>query len=80
MYNYFLNYITIYQKNRKKKFTVVKEVAGKDLVGKRYEPLFPYFAKLAEEDPSIQVYRNHETHQTILAGQGEVHLDIIMSK
>ena len=36
--------------------------------------------KLAEEDPSIKVYRNHETHQTILAGQGEVHLDVIMSK
>ncbi|MBP5296815.1 MAG: class I tRNA ligase family protein [Bacteriovoracaceae bacterium] len=41
--------LAFYQKNRKKKFTVVKEVAGKDLVGKRYEPLFPYFAKLAEE-------------------------------
>ena len=41
--------LDFYQKNRKKKFTVVKEVAGTDLVGRKYEPLFPYFAHFAAE-------------------------------
>ncbi|WP_017193250.1 elongation factor G [Vaccinium witches'-broom phytoplasma] len=36
--------------------------------------------KLAEEDPTFKVYINHETAQTIIAGMGELHLDIIMDR
>ena len=36
--------------------------------------------KLMEEDPSFRLDRNVETHQTLLGGQGEIQLNIIMSK
>lgn len=36
--------------------------------------------RLAEEDPSIRFTTNTETHQMILSGQGEQHLDVIVSK
>lgn len=36
--------------------------------------------KLAEEDPTIKFETNHETHQMILSGMGEQHLDVIVSK
>ena len=37
-------------------------------------------AKLAEEDPTFQVHTNHETGQTIIAGMGELHLEIIVDR
>ena len=37
-------------------------------------------AKLAEEDPTFQVRTNHETGQTIIAGMGELHLEIIIDR
>ena len=37
-------------------------------------------ARLKEEDPSIAVDRNAETHQTLIGGQGDIQLGIIMSK
>ena len=36
--------------------------------------------KLAEEDPTFKAYTNHETGQTIIAGMGELHLDIIVDR
>ena len=36
--------------------------------------------KLREEDPTIKLENNKETKQMILSGQGEQHLDIILSK
>lgn len=37
-------------------------------------------AKLAEEDPTFRSYSDEETGQTILAGMGELHLDIIVDR
>jgi elongation factor G len=37
-------------------------------------------SKLAEEDPSFRTYTNQETGQTIIAGMGELHLDIIVDR
>ena len=37
-------------------------------------------SKLAEEDPTFKAYTNHETGQTIIAGMGELHLDIIIDR
>ena len=36
--------------------------------------------KLAEEDPTFKVHTNEETGQTIIAGVGELHLDIIVDR
>ena len=37
-------------------------------------------AKLAEEDPTFRVHTDHETGQTIIAGMGELHLEIIVDR
>ena len=37
-------------------------------------------AKLAEEDPTFRTYTDQETGQTIIAGMGELHLDIIVDR
>ncbi|ACD51485.1 elongation factor G [Clostridium botulinum] len=37
-------------------------------------------AKLAEEDPTFKTWTNEETGQTIIAGMGELHLDIIVDR
>ncbi len=37
-------------------------------------------ARLAEEDPTLHVERMEETHQLIIAGLGDVHLDVILEK
>lgn len=37
-------------------------------------------AKLAEEDPTFKTWTNQETGQTIIAGMGELHLEIIVDR
>jgi elongation factor G len=37
-------------------------------------------SKLAEEDPTFKTYTDEETGQTIIAGMGELHLDIIVDR
>jgi elongation factor G len=36
--------------------------------------------RLAEEDPTFQIRTNHETNQTIIAGMGELHLEILVDR
>ena len=52
------------------------EPKTKDAQGKMGEAL----AKLAEEDPTFRAHTDKETGQTIIAGMGELHLDIIVDR
>ncbi|MEX0705664.1 MAG: elongation factor G [Nitriliruptoraceae bacterium] len=44
------------------------------------EKLSTALQKLAEEDPSFQVHTDEETGQTLIGGQGELHLEIIVDR
>ncbi len=44
------------------------------------DKVFSGLARLREEDPSITVEKNTETTETLLSGQGEMHLDVIRNK
>ena len=37
-------------------------------------------ARLAEEDPTLRIDRTEETHELVIAGLGDVHLDVILEK
>ena len=37
-------------------------------------------AKLADEDPTIKLESNHETHEMLISGLGEQHLDVVISR
>jgi elongation factor G len=37
-------------------------------------------AKLSQEDPTFKVYHNDETGQTLIAGMGELHLDVLVER
>ena len=50
-----------------------KTKAGQDKLGQA-------LAKLAEEDPTFKAHTNEETGQTIIAGMGELHLEIIVDR
>ncbi|WP_099205044.1 elongation factor G [Scatolibacter rhodanostii] len=38
------------------------------------------FMRLAEEDPTLKFHTNHETHEMIISGLGDQHLDVAVSK
>ena len=44
------------------------------------EKMIIALAKLAEEDPTFKAYTDNETGQTIIAGMGELHLEIIVDR
>ena len=44
------------------------------------DKVFGGLARLMEEDPSIKIEKNIETTETLLSGQGELHLDVIRNK
>ena len=44
------------------------------------EKMLVALQKLAEEDPTFKTYTNTETGQTIIAGMGELHLEIIVDR
>ena len=50
-----------------------KTKAGRDKMGIA-------LSKLAEEDPTFKTYTDHETGQTIIAGMGELHLEVIVER
>ena len=52
------------------------EPKTKDAQGKMGEAL----AKLAEEDPTFRAHTDKETGQTIIAGMGELHLEVIVDR
>jgi elongation factor G len=37
-------------------------------------------ARIAEEDPSLRVYRDADTSETVISGMGEAHLDVVAEK
>jgi len=41
------------------------------------EKLFAALNKLKEEDPTLKVEIDHDTHEAILGGQGQLHLDLV---
>jgi len=47
---------------------------------KDQEKLGVALSKLADEDPSFRYYTDEETLQTIIAGMGELHLEIIVDR
>lgn len=44
------------------------------------DKVFGGLARLQEEDPSIRIEKNPETTETILSGQGELHLEVVRNK
>lgn len=44
------------------------------------EKMIMGLSKLAEEDPTFRTFTNHETGQTIIAGMGELHLEVIVDR
>ncbi|WP_420820021.1 elongation factor G [Sinosporangium album] len=44
------------------------------------EKLSTAIQRLAEEDPSFRVWRDEETGQTVIAGMGELHLEILVDR
>ena len=37
-------------------------------------------ARLREEDPTLRVSRNEETHETVMHGMGEAHLEVMIER
>jgi elongation factor G len=52
---------------------VAKSKADEDKMG-------PALGRMADEDPTFRYYRDNETHQTVVSGLGEAHLDIIIER
>lgn len=61
---------TLYKKPKDEKFKVVEKIQGKDLVGLKYEPLFPYFAKEMSETAFKVMGDSYVTNDS---GTGIVH-------
>ena len=58
----------------------VIEVAIEPKTKAGQEKMIVGLQKLAEEDPTFKTYTNEETGQTIIAGMGELHLEIIVDR
>jgi elongation factor G len=60
--------------------TPVIEIAIEPKTKAGQEKMGVALSKLAEEDPTFKTYTNEETGQTIIAGMGELHLEIIVDR
>ena len=58
----------------------VRDVAIEPKTKAGQEKMGLALAKLAEEDPTFKTYTDQETGQTIIAGMGELHLEIIVDR
>ncbi|NLY77632.1 MAG: elongation factor G [Tissierellia bacterium] len=58
----------------------VIEVAIEPKTKASQEKMSQALGKLSEEDPTFKTYTNEETGQTIIAGMGELHLEIIVDR
>ena len=61
-------------------YNSVKDIAVEPKTKAEQDKMSVGLAKLAEEDPTFQVHTDHETGQTIIAGMGELHLEIIVDR
>ena len=60
--------------------TPVIQVAIEPKTKAGQEKMMAALAKLSEEDPTFRTYTDQETGQTIIAGMGELHLEIIVDR
>jgi len=60
--------------------TPVIQLAVEPTTKQMQEKLMTALAKLAEEDPTFKRFTDDETNQTIIAGMGELHLEIIVDR
>src|SRR5919201_499272 len=37
-------------------------------------------ARIREEDPTLRIERSEETHETVMYGMGEAHLDVVLER
>jgi elongation factor G len=60
--------------------TPVIEIAIEPKTRADMDKISEALARLAEEDPTFRVYFNEDTGQTVIAGMGELHLEIIVDR
>lgn len=60
--------------------TPVIEIAIEPKTRTDMDKISEALARLAEEDPTFRVYFNEDTGQTVIAGMGELHLEIIIDR
>lgn len=53
-------------------YTIIEDIKGKDLIGKKYEPLFPYFANKENRENGFKIY--HGDFVNLEEGTGIVHI------
>ncbi len=58
----------------------VLSVAVEPSTRSEQEKMSEALSRLADEDPTLQTWVDHESGQTVLAGMGELHLDVIIER
>ena len=74
------SYVLNATKDKKERVGPVIELAIEPKTKAGQGKLGEALAKLAEEDPTFRAHTDQETGQTIIAGMGELHLDIIVDR